>query len=169
MMVMETDRLILRRMTSEDAGFILELLNDADFLRNIGDRGVRSLEDARGYILNGPVESYNRFGFGLYLVERKDPPASIGICGLIKRDALEDVDIGFAFLPRFRSRGYAVEAASAVKTHARERIGLSRLAAITNPENHASIRVLEKLGLRFERMIRLSGEEAEIKLFTIVL
>jgi RimJ/RimL family protein N-acetyltransferase len=163
--MLETDRLVLRRLTNADAGFILELLNDADFLRNIGDRGVRTAEDACGYIANGPGASYDRFGFGLYLVERKEPRASIGICGLIKRDALEDVDLGFAFLPRYRSCGYAMEAAAAVTAHARADFDLQRLAAITIPENGPSIRLLERLGFRFARMIRMSEGDPELNLF----
>ena len=97
--ILETDRLILRRLSVEDAAFILELVNDPLWLRFIGDRGVRTLDEARAYILNGPVAMYERAGFGLYLVERKIDSTSLGMCGLIKRDGLDDVDLGFAFLP----------------------------------------------------------------------
>src|SRR5574342_361855 len=154
--VLETERLILRRFVPADAGFIRELLNEPSFIQNIGDRGVRTLSDAERYILNGPVASYARNGFGLYLVALKETNESIGMCGLIKRDVLEDVDIGYAFLPEFWSKGYAVESALAVKTYARDVIGLKRMVAITDPANEGSIRVLEKLGLRFEKMVRLS-------------
>jgi RimJ/RimL family protein N-acetyltransferase len=165
MTVMETDRLILRRFTFEDAPFILELLNDPSFLRFIGDKGVRNLEDARGYILNGPMASYERFGFGLWLVESKTTGESLGMCGLLKRDTLPDVDIGFAFLPRFWGREYAVEAAAAARDYGRNIVGLKRLVAITDRVNKGSIRVLEKTGLCFERMIAFHEDEPESRLF----
>jgi RimJ/RimL family protein N-acetyltransferase len=163
--VIETERLNLRRMTVDAAEFILELLNDPSFIRNIGDKQVRTIADARQYILNGPVVSYERFGLGLYVVELKESGASIGICGLIKRETLADVDIGFAFLPKFRSKGYAVESAAAVKAYGLETLGLRRIVAVVNPDNDGSIRVLEKIGLKYERMVRLSGDEPEIKLY----
>lgn len=169
MNILETERLILRQFTTEDAEFILELLNEPSFIQNIGDRGVRTLEGASAYILNGPVASYAKNGFGLYLVVLKETNEPIGMCGLIKRDGLEDVDIGYAFLPKFWSKGYAVESALAVKTHAKEAIGLRRLVAITDPANEGSIRVLEKIGLRFERMIKLSDDDIELKLFSVEL
>jgi RimJ/RimL family protein N-acetyltransferase len=163
--VLETARLILRWLSVEDAEFILRLLNEPSFVRFIGDKGVRTVDDARNYILRGPVDSYERFGFGLYLTELKDDGVPIGICGLLKRESLEDVDIGFAFLPQFWRKGYAFESSSAVMTYGRRVIGLNRIVAITSPENDASIKVLEKLGLSFERMIKLSEDEPEIKLF----
>ncbi|HET9906195.1 MAG TPA: GNAT family N-acetyltransferase [Anaerolineales bacterium] len=164
MKILETERLILRQFSTDDADFILRLLNEPSFIQNIGDRGVRTLDDARSYILRVPVASYEKNGFGLNLVTLRETGSSIGMCGLIKRDELEDVDIGYAFLPEYWSRGYAVEAATAVKEYARTVIGLKRLVAITDPENQASIRVLEKIGLRFERMIRLSEDDIELKL-----
>ena len=164
MKILETERLVLRQFTFEDADFILRLLNEPSFIQNIGDRGVRTLEDARSYILRVPIASYEKNGFGLYLVILKESGKSIGMCGLIKRDQLEDVDIGYAFLPEFWSKGYAVEAALAVKEYARDVIGLKRLIAITDPENQASIRVLEKIGLRFEKVVRLSEDDIELKL-----
>src|SRR5215813_2981408 len=163
--VLEADRLILRRLSTDDAEFILQLLNEPSFLRFIGDKGVRTLDDARDYILNGPVDMYNRFGFGLYLTELKESGVPIGICGLIKRDSLEDVDIGFAFLPRFWAKGYAYESAAAVMAYGKTVLGLKRIVAITSPDNYASGRLLEKLGLRFERMIRLSKDTQEVRLF----
>jgi RimJ/RimL family protein N-acetyltransferase len=156
---------LLRWLSTDDAEFILELLNEPSFLKFIGDKGVRTLEDARNYILNGPVDMYNRLGFGLYLTELKDGGVPIGICGLIKRDALKDVDIGFAFLPRFWAKGYAYESASAVMAYGKNVLGLNRIVAITSPDNHASAKLLEKLGLRFERMISLSQSAEEVKLF----
>jgi RimJ/RimL family protein N-acetyltransferase len=164
--VLETDRLNLRRLSPDDAEFILELLNDPSFLRFIGDNHVRTLDDARNYILNGPVDMYNRLGFGLYLTELKESGVPIGICGLIKRDSLEDVDIGFAFLPKFRAKGYAHESAAAVMAYGKTVLGLKRIVAITSPDNYASGRLLEKLGMRFERMIRLSKDAPEVRLFS---
>jgi RimJ/RimL family protein N-acetyltransferase len=163
--VLETDRLNLRWLSTDDAEFILELLNEPSFLRFIGDKGVRTLDDARDYILKGPVDMYNRLGFGLYLTELKESGAPIGICGLIKRDGLEDVDIGFAFLPKFWAKGYAYEAAAAVMAYGKTVLGLKRIVAITSPDNYASARLLEKLGLRFERMIHLSKDAPEVRLF----
>ena len=165
MKVLETERLLLQQLSSADADFILELLNEPSFIRNIGDRGVRTIEGANSYILNGPVASYAKNGFGLYLVKLKATDESIGMCGLIKRDTLEDVDIGYAYLPKFWSKGYAVEAAQGVREYAKNVIGLNRIVAIVDPENEGSIRVLEKIGLKFERMVRLSEDDIELKLF----
>ena len=167
MKILETDRLILRELSSEDGAFILELVNEPSFIQNIGDRGVRTLEDARVYILRVAISSYEKNGFGLYLVELKDSGQSIGMCGLIKRAELENVDIGYAFLPRFWLKGYAVEAAAAVKAYARDVLGLKRLVAITDPANQGSIRVLEKIGLKYEKMVRLSADDIELKLFAV--
>ena len=169
MTILETERLFLRQLTTDDAGFILELLNDPAFIQNIGDRKVRTLEEACSYILNGPMKSYDKNGFGLYLVVLKETNESIGMCGLIRRDTLEDVDIGYALLPDFWAKGYAVEAARATKTYAKEVIGLKRIVAIVDPANAGSIRVLEKLGLRFETMVRLSADDIELKLFGVEL
>ena len=165
MTILETERLLLHHLSIEDADFILELLNEPSFIRNIGDRGIRTIEGANSYILNGPVASYAKNGFGLYLVKLKETDESIGMCGLIKRDTLEDVDIGYAFLPRFWSKGYAVESARAVKEYARIAVGLKRIVAIVDPQNEDSIHVLEKLGLQFEKMVKLSEDDIELKLF----
>src|SRR5215207_666754 len=156
--VLETERLVLRWLAEEDASFILELANDPDWLRHIGDRGIRTVDDARGYIATGPAAMYARHGFGLYAVELRESATPIGICGLIKRDWLEDVDVGFALLPRFRGMGYAREAASATLEYARGTLGLLRIAAIVSPGNDDSIRLLAKLGLGFERMARPSAD-----------
>lgn len=161
MQVLATERLVLRWLAEDDAGFILELVNDPDWLRHIGDRGVRTLDDARRYIETGPASAYER-GFGLYAVELRESGVPIGICGLINRDWLEDVDVGFAFLPAFRGKGYAREAAAATLEHARDALGMSRIAAIVSPDNTDSIRLLEKLGLGFERMARPPGEDEEV-------
>ena len=167
MNIIETDRLVLCRLTTDDAAFILRLLNDADFLQYIGDRGVKTLNDARKYILNGPVDSYERFGFGLYLVKLKDGDISIGICGLLKRDSLRDIDVGFAFLPEFRRKGYAYESASAVLDHGKTTLGLNRIVAVVSPDNHRSIKILEKLGLAYREMVQLSPADEECKLFGV--
>jgi RimJ/RimL family protein N-acetyltransferase len=165
----QTERLILRPMTEEDADFILELLNDPSFIRYIGDRNVRTLEGAKGYITNGPVASYAQNGFGLYLVELKESGESMGMCGLIRRNTLKDVDIGYAFLPKFWSRGYAFEAATEMKRYAQEELQLKRLVAVVDPENPASIRLLEKLGMKFEKMVRLTPDDIDLKLFAVEL
>jgi [ribosomal protein S5]-alanine N-acetyltransferase len=163
--VLETRRLVLRRLSTDDAAFLLELLNEPSFLRYIGDKGVRTEADARRYVETGPLASYERFGFGLWRVELKEGGEPIGMCGLLKRDGLPDVDVGFAFRPRFWSRGYAFESASAVLAHARDAFGLKRLLAITAPDNEASIRLLEKLGFRFERMARVPEDGPEVQVF----
>ena len=165
MTVLETERLILRQLTQDDAEFIFELLNEPSWIQNIGDRHIRTLDDARAYIVNGPVASYAKNGFGLYLIVLKEANESIGMCGLIRREGLEDVDIGYALLPRYWSNGYAVEAAQAVKEYAKNVVGLKRIVAIVDPANQGSIRVLEKIGLRYEKMIRLSADDIDLKLF----
>ncbi len=166
MTVLETERLILRRLSAdEDAAFILQLVNEPSWLRFIGDRGVKSLEDARGYILKGPTEMYRRLGFGLYLTALKRDGTPIGLCGLIKRDTLKDVDIGFAFLPAFWGQGYAYEAAAAVVAHGKRDFGLRRIVAITAVDNDASMKLLGKLGFALEQKLRLTEGEPEVNLF----
>jgi [ribosomal protein S5]-alanine N-acetyltransferase len=163
--VLETERLVLRRLELADSEFILELLNDPSFLRFIGDKGVRTRDDAQEYIRSGPMASYERFGFGLFLAARREDGVALGICGLLKRESLPDVDVGFAFLPRYWSNGYAFESASAVLSYGKKTFGLTRIVAITSPDNTASIRVLERLGMSFESMIRLEGDGPEVRLF----
>ena len=164
--VVETDRLTLRHLTEADGDFILRLLNEPSFLEFVGDKGVRTLEDARAYINDGPVASYEQHGFGLYLVERTNDRTPVGMCGLLKRDTLDDVDIGFALLPEFWSQGYAVEAGQAVLARGRTVHGLDRIVAITAQHNDASKRVLEKIGMNFDRLMRMSEEADEICLFS---
>ena len=164
MSVLVTERLDLRCMTTDDAEFILQLLNDADFIRFIGDKGVRTIDDACRYILNGPIASYERHGFGLWLVQLRPSSVPVGMCGLLKRETLDDVDIGFAFLPHYRSRGYALEAAAAVMQYGRNVLGLKRIVAIVDPDNGGSIRLLQKIGLTFDRMIRLGDDSTEVSL-----
>jgi RimJ/RimL family protein N-acetyltransferase len=165
-LVAHTARLAIRRLRLEDAPFILELVNDPDWLRFIGDKNVHSLEEARGYLENGPLAMYARHGFGLYAVERGGTP--LGLCGLIKRDTLEDVDLGFAFLPAARGAGHAREASAAMLAHARTDFGLQRLVAITSLDNTRSAAVLEAVGFHFERQLRLSARD-EVRLFGIAL
>jgi [ribosomal protein S5]-alanine N-acetyltransferase len=166
---LETTRLRLRPLSFDDADFIVELLNEPSFLRYIGDKGVRDRAGACRYLEAGPLASYARHGFGLLGVELRDGGKPIGICGLLKRETLDDVDLGFAFLPRHWSRGYAREAAAAVLAHARETLALRRVVAITSLDNEASIRLLEKLAFRFERVLRLAPEQDEVKLFALEL
>lgn len=163
--VFDTLRLSLRELTSSDAPFILELLNDPSFLRFIGDKGARTLADARRYIEEGPRASYRRNGFGLYLVQLRKSGDPLGLCGLVKRESLPDVDIGFAFLPRHWSKGYALESCEAVMHLARTRFGISRVVAITSRDNHGSMRVLRKIGLRFERTLQMPGQPERVNLF----
>ena len=166
MLVCETPRLRVRYLDPHvDAEFILQLLNEPSFLENIGDRGVRTLEDARRYITDGPLASYARHGFGLFRVELKDGGMPIGMCGLLKRDWLDDVDIGFAFLPQFWAKGYAFESAQGVVDWGRRARGITRVVGITAPHNQGSMRVLEKLGLEAAGVVR-SPEGQESRLFT---
>lgn len=165
MITLETERLTLREFSPADAEFILKLLNEPSFIQNIGDRGVRTLPDAVGYLERGPLASYAKNGFGLLAVVSKETGEMMGMCGLIKREALEDVDIGYAFLPQFWSRGYAAEAARRVLGFARESLGLTRIVAIVDPMNTGSIRLLEKVGFVYEKMVRLSADDIELKLF----
>jgi RimJ/RimL family protein N-acetyltransferase len=167
MTFLQTERLIIRQLTDDDAPFILTLLNEPSFLRYIGDKNVRNLDDARQYIRTGPAASYERHGFGLGLVQLKDSQTPIGMCGLLKRDELPDPDIGFAFLPDFWGKGFAFEAAAAVLHDARERLKLTRILAIVNPDNDASIKLLQKLGLKLERTMQLAAGRDEVKLFAL--
>ena len=166
MRVLETERLVLRRLTLEDAEFIFRLVNEPAWLRYIGDKGVKTLDDAGNYIRTGPMAMYERFGFGLLMVESKEDGTPIGICGLLKRDTLDDVDIGFAFLPAFRAQGYARESAAATLAYARDVLNLGRVIAITAPDNQDSARLLETIGLRFERMQPSTGEK-DLRVFAI--
>jgi len=163
--ILETLRLRLRPMRLEDAPFILELLNEPAFIQNIADKGVRTLDEARAYIQSGPQASYARHGLGLLTVELREPVVSVGICGLIRREGLADVDIGYAFLERHWGAGYAVEAAGAALEHGFRKLGLARIVAITAPGNHASVRVLERIGLHCEGTITLPQAGGENLLY----
>ncbi|HKD55681.1 MAG TPA: GNAT family N-acetyltransferase [Steroidobacteraceae bacterium] len=167
MIVAETPRLRLRRLLSSDAPFIVELLNDPDFIRNVGDRGVRTLADAQRYIESGPAASYARHGFGLYVVELRDAAAAAGLCGLLHRDTHPDVEIGFALLPRYRRHGYTLEAARAALRLGMETLRLRRIVAITAPDNLPSVRILETLGLKFAGLVRFAEDGRESRLYVL--
>lgn len=166
MNVLETGRLALRRFSPDDAPLILQLLNEPLFLRFIGDKNVRTLADAGEYLRHGPLASYARHGFGLYHVSLKADGTPIGMCGLLKRDTLEDVDVGFAYLPQFGGRGYATEAAKATLEYGQTVLGLKRIVAIASPDNADSINVLQKIGLRHAGTLHLPGTKADSGLFT---
>lgn len=165
MQVLETDRLALRYFRTDDVEFVVRLLNEPSFIEHIGDKGVRTVEEASQYLLDGPLDSYERFGYGLNMVQLKETGEPIGMCGLVRRENLDDADIGYAFLEQHWSKGYATESAEAILIHARDTLGLGRIVAIVTPENHSSIKLLEKIGLTFERMIRISDDDEELKFF----
>ena len=164
---LQTERLRIRPFTEDDAAFILELVNDADWLRFIGDKNVRSLDDARRYLRDGPLAMLARVGHALGCVERRSDGQAIGMCGLLKRDSLDDVDLGFAFLPAARGQGYAREAGAAVVGFGFGTLGLKRIVAITDPDNLASARVLEAAGLRFEHLLPAGAESKALRLFAL--
>ncbi len=163
--VLETGRLQLRRLTTGDAEFLIEVFNDPAFIRFVGNRDIRMIDQAKEFLEKGPFESYRRHGFGHFLVTLKEAGTPIGICGFVKRDSLEDTDIGFSLLPEFRAQGYAFEAATAVMDYGRDALGFKRIVAIVSPENDASIRLLGRLGLTFERMVKLSENGETLCLF----
>jgi len=164
--IIQTDRLRLRKLSADDADFIFDLYTQPSFLQFIGDRGIRTLDDARDFISKRLIASYERFGFGLYLTLLKESETPIGICGLVKRESLDDVDIGFAFLPQYWLKGYAFESASAVLVYARETLGIKRVAGITTPDNNGSIRVLEKIGLKFRKVVKLPEDDVELNFYS---
>ena len=164
--VLRTQRLILRHLNEDDAAFVLELLNEPGFIGNIGDRGVRDLDGARRYVTEGPGASYQKYGYGLWATVLRESGEVIGICGLVKREGLEDADVGYAFLERAWGKGYAQEAAAATLAHAREVIGLAKVVAITTPTNLGSIAVLEKIGMKAAGTVQLPGHAGESAYFT---
>lgn len=165
--ILTTHRLLLREFVPEDADFILRLLNTPEWIRFIGDRNVRTLENAHQYLQNGPMTSYKKNGFGLWRVSIKDTDVPIGMCGLLKRDTLEDIDIGFALLPEFAGKNYGFEAAAATMVYAKDRLALNRIVAITLEDNVHSINLLQKIGLQFEKTIRMPGDNKPLMLFGI--
>ena len=166
MVILETNRLLLKQFDINDAPFILDLLNNPNWLQYIGDRNIKSLEDAKVYLLNGPIKSYQENGFGLSKIELKDNHIPIGMCGLIKREALENVDIGFALLPEYESRGFALEIASAMMDYAKDTLGIEKIVAITSEDNTRSVKLLGKLGLQFDKMVILAEGEKSLLLFS---
>jgi ribosomal-protein-alanine N-acetyltransferase len=166
-MTLRTERLAIRPFTEDDAALILELVNDAEWLRFIGDKQVHGLDDARRYLREGPMDMWTRHGHGLSCVERASDGVAIGMCGLIKRDSLDDIDLGFAFLPAARGRGFAREAAAATIAHGFASLGLKRIVAITDIDNVASARVLENVGLRFERLLPAGADGKTLRLFAV--
>jgi RimJ/RimL family protein N-acetyltransferase len=167
-LVAETERLALREFTPADAPFVLRLLNEPSFLHNIGDRGVRTADEASRYLSDGPIASYARYGHGLYLVALKPALQPIGMCGLLKRDGVRDVDLGYAFLPEFWSNGYALESAEAVLGIAR-RLRLTRVAAFVSPGNAPSIRLLDKLGFSPAGETKLEPAAAPVSIYRLQL
>lgn len=167
MRILQTARLSLRTVERGDAPFYLNLLNTREFIEHIGDRGIRTLAAAREAIASGPAAMQAALGHSIYLVELKASGAAIGMCGLIKRETLEDVDLGYAFLPAYCGQGYAFEAAAAVLEHARKALRMTRLVAITSPGNLASIALLEKLGMRFEKLVHLHADDPGTRLYGI--
>lgn len=160
--VLQTPRLAMRELRGSDAPFILRLLNDPAWLRFIGDRGVRTVDGAREYLETRMISMYAKLGFGLWMVEPRAGGAPMGICGLVKRDQLPEVDLGFAFMPEFRGQGHAYESALAVRDHAIRALKLRRLLAITSPANAASVRLLERLGFAREREMPWAGDEKDL-------
>jgi len=163
----ESERLLLRRARPADAAFMLKLLNQASWIRNIGDRGVRTLDDAVGYIRKGPADSYARHGYGLWLVELKETGEPLGVSGLMHRDTLPAPDIGYAFVPRHWSRGYAVESCTAVRDHALRTLALPQLLAIVSPGNDASVKVLERIGMSYVKMVTMPSSAEELQLYAL--
>lgn len=165
-MIADTTRLIIRELTVDDAEFILGLVNEPSFLENIGDKGVRNLEDARRFILEGSWASHRDRGYGQFLVELKESGNPIGVCGVLYREALDVSDIGCAFLPKYWRCGYAFEAAIAVMEYGRLELGIEKIVGLTSEKNVASIRALEKLGMSFERMVKMSDDDPGTALYS---
>lgn len=162
---LETERLWLRRVTLDDAGFMLAIWNDPAFMRNVADRGIRTVQQAEAALMEGTFKLYEQHGYGPYCMAQKVGGTLVGICGLFRRENLDDPDIGFAVLPEYCGLGLAGEAATAVVAHARDDLGIEYLTAIVSPENTASIGLIEKLGLTFDRGITMPGEQKEISLY----
>ena len=164
--ILETERLRLREFTLDDTQFIIDLLNSPGWLKYIGDRNIKTEEQAVNYLKNGPMKSYAQNGFGLSLVERKEDKKAIGMCGIIRRDNLDSPDIGFAFLPEYNGQGYAYEIAYATLQYANDQLKFSKIAAITLPQNEKSIRLLEKIGLKFIKPFSFPNSQEELLLYS---
>ena len=168
MTVLETERLLLSRLSYADCDFIVELLNEPAFQRYIGDKEVRSRADAREYLRKGPIGSYERHGYGMFLVRSRSDNAPMGMCGLVKRKEFDAPDVGFAFLRRFWASGYAAESATAVLEYGKNVLSLPRIIAMVDPNNGASVRLVAKLGMTFETMVRMPEESQDINMYTTV-
>jgi len=166
MIILKTSRLYLSKINKKDAPFLYQLMNDPDWILNIGDRQINNLEDAENFIANRFIKSYKENGFGFYILRLIENDSPVGICGLIKRDGLDHVDIGYALMPEFRGNGYAFEAAKVVSAYGLNHFKLDKIVAIVNSGNKKSEQILEKLGLQFEKMITLPNETKKIQLFS---
>lgn len=166
MVITQTSRLILRQVDTDDAAFIMALLNDSSFLQYVGDKQVGNLESAKNYIREGPVASYAIYGYGLYLVELIESGEPIGICGLLKRDFLDHADLGFALMPEYCGNGYAFEAAQATVELARDKLQLAQIVAFSANDNARSIKLLEKLGMSFDKLINLPVTDKQVNLYS---
>ena len=165
----ETERLILTPTQAADAEFIFELLNSPKWMQYIGDRNVKSVEEAENYIKNRMLPPLEKNGFSNYTVQRKTDLAKIGTCGLYDREGLDGVDIGFAFLPKFEKQGFAFEAASKLLCEAKNSFGLKTVTAFTTKDNYSSQKLLEKLGLKKSGFIRIPNDEEELLFYKIEL
>lgn len=165
--IVETERLMLRELTLGDTAFIVELVNSPGWIKYIGDRNIKTVEQAKAYLENGPIKSYMENGFGLWLVETKDNKKPIGMCGLLRRDYLDHPDIGFAFLPASIGKGFGFEAAMATLIFAKDNLKLSSVLAITMPDNNASIKLLEKIGMKFMKSFSSPANHEELLLYQI--
>ncbi|GAA5136187.1 GNAT family N-acetyltransferase [Thalassotalea piscium] len=161
----QTARLTIRQFNDDDAAFILRLLNEPSFLKNIGDKKVRTINDAKRYLNTGPLASYQAYGFGLCMVELTKAKEPIGMCGLIKRPELSLPDLGYAYLPKFWRMGYAKEAATAVLNNAKQQYNLTKIAAITSLENESSIHLLNALGFEQLRIVALYKKTPDSRYF----
>lgn len=157
--ILETDRVRLREFSLKDADFVLQLVNTPSWIQFIGDRNIHTPGVAEEYIKENLQKSYAKNGFGLWLMELKETSTSIGMCGLVNRDSLDDVDIGFALLPNYSRKGYTFEAAKATLTHAAKELQIAKVVAITDTNNVASIGLLNKIGLQFEKEMKLSEND----------
>lgn len=170
MIIAETDRLLISKFSILDAPFFLELTNSPNCLKYIGDKNLKTVEDAKNYLTNKTIKSYDDFGFGFYKLELKEENNKpIGTCGLAKRPELEDTDIGFAFLPKYEGKGYGFEASKAIIKLAKEHYNLEKISAITVSYNKNSIKLLEKLGLVYEKRIKPFDDGEELLLFVKIL
>jgi len=166
MVIAETDRLLLSKITIDDAPFILELVNTPDWIKYIGDRNIKTVEQAETHIKNNQLKCYETHGFGYYKLQVKaENLKTIGTSGLLRRDNLEHVDIGFSFIPDYHGKGYGFEAASEIMKLAKDKFNIKTLCAITLPINQPSINLLEKLGLSYQKTVKPFEDDEELLLF----